>query len=94
MEHAIALLILGAVVSFNFIVIIKKWKNKRYFDTILDCGILMLISFLFCGTFSGFVVGNIASFCISLWLFFNPVTFKVMNPLVEEGEDEDYDEDD
>ena len=87
-SNAISLIILGIVVSFNFIVIIRKWKLGRYFDTVIDGSILAIISLLFCGSFSGFVVGNIASFCISLWLYFNPITFNMMNPFKEDDEED------
>ena len=87
MTNAISLIILGIVVSINFIVIIRKWKLGRYFDTIIDGTILSIISLLFCGTFAGFVVGNIASACISAWLYFNPITFKSMNPFRDQDEE-------
>lgn len=86
------LIILGVVVSFNFIVIIRKWALKRYFDTFVDASILAIISVLFCGTFSGFVTGTIASACVSGYLYFRPITFKQFNPF-HDKDDEDEDED-
>lgn len=74
------LILLGIACSFNFCVILKKWKLHRYFDTIVDCSILAIISVLFSGTYSGFIVGQIASVCISIWLYFNPITLASMIP--------------
>lgn len=85
-------LILGIVVSFNFIVILKKWQLKRYFDTIVDCSLLTVICFLFSGTFSALVTGAIASMCVSVWLYFNPIFMKQFIPT--DDEDDDYEDDD
>ena len=91
MGSAIALIILGVVVSTNFVVILKKWRMRRYFDSIVDGTILSIISLLFCGTFAGFVVGNIASACVSLWLYWNPIRLGDMLPSFDSDEDEEYD---
>lgn len=91
MTSAIALIVLGIVVSINFIVILKKWRMKRYFDAIVDGSILSIISLLFCGTFAGFVTGNIASACISLWLYFNPIKLVQFIPSFDEEDDDEYD---
>lgn len=83
-------LILGLAVSFNFIVILKKWRMKRYFDSFLDTSILTIICFLFCGTYSALVTGTIASMFVSIWLYFNPVTMKQFVPT----DNDDYEDDD
>ena len=85
-------LVLGLAVSFNFIVILKKWRMRRYFDSLLDTSILTIICFLFCGTYSALVTGTIASMFVSIWLYFNPVTMKQFVPTDEE--DSEYDDDD
>ena len=85
-------LVLGLAVSFNFIVILKKWRMKRYFDSFLDTSILTIICFLFCGTYSALVTGTIASMFVSIWLYFNPVTMRQFVPTDEE--DDEYDDDD
>ena len=90
--EAITFIILGIVVSINFCIIVKKWRLRRYFDSIVDTTFMAIISVLFCGTFSGFVVGNIASAMISLYLYFNPLTLKEVIPQNKEEEDEDIDE--
>ena len=87
--NTLAVIILGFTVAVNFIVIIRKWKLQRYFDTIVDSAILAIISLLFCGTFAGFVTGTIASAFVSLYLYFNPITLKVMNPFHSDDEEED-----
>ena len=91
MGSAIALIVLGVVVSVNFVVILKKWRMRRYFDSIVDGTILSIISLLFCGTFAGFVVGNIASACVSTWLYFNPIQLSQFIPSFSDEDDEEYD---
>lgn len=85
-------LVLGLAVSFNFIVILKKWRMRRYFDSLLDTSILTIICFLFCGTYSALVTGTIASMFVSIWLYFNPVALKQFVPT--DDEDSEYDDDD
>lgn len=94
MDSALALIVLGIVVSANFVIILRKWRLARYFDSIVDGSILAIISLLFCGSFSGFVVGNIASACVSLWLYFNPIRFAEFIPSFNEDDDGyEFDED-
>ena len=90
--NGITFILLGLAVSFNFIVILRKWKLHRYFDASMDLTILAIICFLFCGTFSALVTGTIASMFVSIWLYFNPVTMKQFVPTDEE--DSEYDDDD
>lgn len=89
--NALGFLFLGLAVSFNFIIIIRKYRLRRYFDSFLDCSIFTIICFLFSGTFSALVLGTIASMFVSIYLYFNPVTLAM---LVPNDEDDDYDEDD
>ena len=74
---ALGLLMIGLAVAFNFIVIIRKYKLKRYFDASLDTMILAIICILFSGTFSALVTGTIASMFVSFYLYFNPVTLNM-----------------
>lgn len=90
--NGITFILLGLAVSFNFIVILKKWRMKRYFDSLLDTSILAIMCFLFCGTFSALVTGTIASMFVSIWLYFNPVMLKQFIPTTDD--DDDFDDDD
>ena len=78
--NTITFLVLGLAVAFNFIVILRKWKLKRYFDATMDCSILAIICFLFAGTFSALVTGTLASAVVSIWLYFNPITLAEFIP--------------
>lgn len=89
---ALGFLLIGLAVSFNFIVIIRKWKLKRYFDTFVDLTILTIMCFLFCGSFSALVTGTLASMFVSFWLYFNPVFMKEFIPIDEDEEDDYYDD--
>lgn len=89
---AIGFLLIGLAVSFNFIVILRKWKLRRYFDTFVDLSILTIMCFLFCGSFSALVTGTLASMFVSFYLYFNPVFMKEFIPSDEEDEEEYYDD--
>jgi phosphoglycerol transferase MdoB-like AlkP superfamily enzyme len=65
-------LILGIVVAFNMIVIYVKIRAKRFLDALLDFLMLLILSLVFGGTYSGLVVATVASFIISIYLFINP----------------------
>lgn len=72
--NTLTFLIIGLAVAFNFIVIIRKYRLRRYFDATLDMLILAIICVLFSGTFSALVTGTIASMFVSFYLYFKPVT--------------------
>jgi len=61
-------------VAINLILLLQKLKNKQYFSFLIDLGAMMLVSFLFFGTFSGMAVGFLASAIFSLYLLYNPIT--------------------
>ena len=86
----LSFLLIGLAVSFNFIVIIRKYRLKRYFDSILDTTILAIICVLFSGTFSALVVGTLASMFVSFYLYFNPVTLKEFTFKIGDEDDDDY----
>lgn len=72
--NAVGFIIIGICVAFNFIVLIRKYRLKRYMDACLDMFIFICICFLFSGSFSALVTGTIASMFVSFYLYFNPVT--------------------
>ena len=78
--NGLTFIMLGIAVAFNFIVILRKWKLKRYFDSTVDCSILAIICFLFSGTFSALVTGTLASAAVSIWLYFNPIALSEFIP--------------
>lgn len=88
-----ALLVMGIVSAFNFGVIIRKYRLKRYFDTLVDFSIMVIICILFAGTFSALAVGMVASMAVSIYLYFNPLTLKEVIPVSKDADDWD-DEDD
>jgi Ca2+/Na+ antiporter len=64
------LILAGLATAFNLLVILWKLKNKRYSDGLLDFMLFITIIFLFSGTLGGMVIGMIASFVISIYLYF------------------------
>ena len=84
--NSVGFLLIGLAVAFNFIVLIRKYRLKRYFDAFIDMLILAIICILFSGTFSALVTGTIASMFVSFYLYFNPITLKQFVPTDEEDE--------
>lgn len=81
------LLLLGLMVSFNFIVLIRKYRLKRYADATLDMLLLAILCVLFSGSFNALIVGSFASLFISIYLYFRPVY--IFGPDKDEDEDEE-----
>ena len=65
-------LIIGLAVAFNFLVIKFKLEKGRYADGGLDFLLLVVLSFLFMGSYAGLVVSTVASAAISIVLYFFP----------------------
>ena len=66
------------VVSLNFILTISKFRRNRIFDGLFDAAFLVVMCYLFKGTFSALVVGAGASLVMSIYLEFFPLT----NPFI------------
>jgi hypothetical protein len=65
-------LIMGILVSLNFIILIYKFKKARYFDAIIDGSILVAIAIFMSGSQSLLFSGIIGSFIVSLYLLISP----------------------
>lgn len=65
-------LILGIVVALNIVFIKMKIDQKRYEDAVFDTALLVVVTFVFSGTYSALVVGTIASMFISIFLYASP----------------------
>ena len=87
------LLLLGLMVSFNFIVLIRKYRLGRYADATLDMSLLAILCFLFSGSFNALIVGSFASLFISIYLYFRPIyIFKSKRDKYDENEYEEYED--
>ena len=67
--------VIGIATAFNFIVILFKFKRRRYEDACFDLTVFIAISYMFAGTISGMSVGMVASAIVSIWLWFDPPKF-------------------
>ena len=66
------LFVIGLAVAFNCLVIKYKFEKGRWVDGTLDFFLLVILSFLFMGSYAGLVVSTIASAVISIYLFIFP----------------------
>ena len=72
------ILMMGAALSFNLIIIKIKIEHNRKTDAALDAGLLALIGVVFSSTITGLMIGTIASAIISLYLLaFPPKAFNM-----------------
>ena len=65
-------LIIGIAVAFNMLIIKYKFEKSRFADAFLDFLLLVVLSFLFMGSYAGLVVSTVASAIISIYLYFVP----------------------
>jgi hypothetical protein len=65
-------LVIGIVTAINLIIIIMKIKKSRYQDATLDVSLFLFVLFIFSGTYSGMVVGVVASMVVSIYLYSHP----------------------
>ena len=66
------LFVIGLAIAFNCLVIKYKFEKGRWADGTLDFFLLVVLSFLFMGSYAGLVVSTIASAIISIYLFVFP----------------------
>lgn len=85
-------LLIGMIVAINFVVIIKKYRLRRFADATVDMILLAIICILFVGSFGALVTGTFASMFISIYLYFSPITIDGF--FQAKGEDDDDYEDD
>ncbi len=69
------ILLIGIVTALNLIFIKFKFDRSRWEDGFLDLMLLMILSFIFGGSYAGLVVATITSLIISIYLFFSPPRF-------------------
>ena len=67
-------LLIGMVVAINFVVVIRKYRLRRFTDATVDMVLLAIVCKLFEGSFGALVTGTFASMFISIYLYFNPIT--------------------
>ena len=85
-------LLIGMVVAINFVVVIRKYRLRRFTDATVDMVLLAIVYKLFEGSFGALVTGTFASMFISIYLYFNPIT--IAGFFQAKGEDDDDYEDD
>lgn len=65
-------LIIGLATALNFIIIKMKLGRKRYEDAALDFTVMVVLVFMFSGSYAGVVVAMVSSTTFSLYLLFSP----------------------
>lgn len=68
-------ILVGLVSAFNLVIILQKFRRNRVEDGIFDVLLFGLLVVMFKGSYSGMVVGMVASLCVSAYLWFFPPTF-------------------
>lgn len=68
------MLLLGAVIAtvLNIVILLTKFKRKRYQDALLDMSLLALVFWVLKGSELMLLIGIFSSLCISIYLWFWP----------------------
>lgn len=71
------MLMLAAIVAtvLNIVLLIIKFKRKRYEDALLDTSLLVLVFWVLKGSELMLLIGIFSSLCISIYLWFSPPNF-------------------
>lgn len=67
--------LIGLVSAFNMLIIKFKVDRKRYQDAFFDSALMVLLAYMFSGSFGGMVVAMVASLVISVFFFLSPPKF-------------------
>ena len=67
--------LIGLVSAFNLLIIKIKVDKKRYEDAFVDTCLMILLAYLFSGSYAGMVVAMVASLVISIFFLISPPTF-------------------
>lgn len=72
------MLILFAVAAtvLNIVILIIKYKRKRYEDALLDTALLIAVFYVLKGSQDMLLIGIFSSLCISIYLWFAPPNFR------------------
>lgn len=68
------LFILIIATFFNYLIIRKNLKAKRYGNIVVDLGMIFCLSAFFNGTITGMAIATSVSAMISIHLIFKPVS--------------------
>ena len=71
------IIVLGVVISFNFLIIKWKLENNHKEDAVFDIILNVIITIIMHGTVSGMAAGMVASFIISIYFLISPPKFLV-----------------
>lgn len=71
----LSFLVIGIVTALNLIFVKVKFEKGRWEDGIFDLVTLVLLTFVFSGSYAGLVVATITSLIISIYLLFSPPKF-------------------
>ena len=71
------MLMLAAIFAtvFNLVILIVKFKRRRYEDAILDTFLLVIVFWILKGSEMMLLIGIFSSLFVSIYLWFNPPSF-------------------
>jgi hypothetical protein len=75
-----AVLIFSLATLVNIIVLRFKWNRNHKIDCICDFTILMVLLYIFGGSFEGTIIAMITGALMSTYLWFYPPRIKFKNP--------------
>lgn len=71
------MLMLAAIFAtvFNLVILIVKFKRRRYEDAILDVSLLVVVFWILKGSEMMLLIGIFSSLFVSIYLWFSPPNF-------------------
>jgi hypothetical protein len=72
MGEMIMYIFLAAILTADILFVRFKFNRQGFFPAAIDIALLVLINSVIGGTIAGEIIGTVAAFFISIWLWFNP----------------------
>jgi hypothetical protein len=72
MSELMMYIFLAVILTADILFVRFKFNRQGFFPAAIDVGLLVLINAVIGGTLAGEIIGTVAAFLISIWLWFNP----------------------
>jgi hypothetical protein len=72
MGEMIMYIVLAGILTADILFVRFKFTRQGFFPAAIDIGLLVMINSILGGTIAGEIIGTVAAFFISIWLWFYP----------------------
>ena len=78
MQEGILYIVLAFILAIDLLFVSHKFKKQGFFPALIDIVLLLVINSFLGGSLGGEIIGTVAAFIISVYLWFNPPRLTLM----------------